>query len=114
MTHPEAPRRHVAMLVSAPRRPPTRWQSIIGQVRSAWTMTVLSRHPQHLADLAIRPIKAMAGWLEGRVYIIDGRGNVSLNWKNPLAPIVAAALMPLGLVASVGIRVYLMLAGRRR
>lgn len=110
----EAPRLRFGTLVSSPRRPPTRLQVIGGQVRFAWKMTLQTRNPICLAELFVQPVKAVSGWLEGRVYIIDRRGNVSLNWKNPLAPIVAAALMPLGLVVSLGIRVYLVVAGRRR
>lgn len=114
MVNIDAPRVRTGMLVQAPRTPPSRLQIIRGQVRAAWKMMLGTRDPRHLADLAALPIRAAAGWLEGRVYVVDPRGNVSLNWRNPLAPIVAAALMPLGLVVSLGIHVYLKVAGRRR
>lgn len=110
----EAPHLRFGTLVSKPRRPPTRLQIIGAQVRFAWKMMLHTRNPACLAELFVQPVTAIFRWLEGRVYFIDRRGNVSLNWKNPLAPIVAAALMPLGLVASLGIRVYLVVAGRRR
>lgn len=110
---PQSPRLRAARLVSAAQPPPTRWQVMRSQVRAAWRLSVFSRDPRPLFDLAIMAIWSVASRLEGRVYIFDPRGNVSLNWRNPLAPIVAVALMPLGLIVSLGIKVYGLLLGRR-
>lgn len=85
----------------------SRFQLRLGQSR-------VGRSDGGSGTLAARLFLAAADSFSRRGVRIDQRHNISLDWRQPAAPLAVFALVPLGLLAKLAIAVHLWQSGRHR